>query len=97
MAKLDDKCTLEQFNLLEIMPAGRAVTEVMKILQPIGEATMYAKGTVIIAALEEDVHDLGKNILKMILIGKGYRVVIILSSHVLAEMAMIEYNIKNKT
>jgi len=33
------------------------------------------KATIIIAALEGDVHDLGKNILKMVLTGSGYRVV----------------------
>jgi dimethylamine corrinoid protein len=75
MANLDEKCTLEQFNLLEIMLAGRAVTEVMKVLQPAGKAIMDTKGAVVIATLEGDVHDLGKNILKMVLIGKGYRVV----------------------
>ncbi len=74
MATLDAKCTLEQFNLLEIMLAGRAVTEVMKVLQPSGAASVV-KGTVVIATLEGDVHDLGKNILKMVLISKGYRVV----------------------
>ncbi len=75
MATLDAKCTLEQFNLLEIMLAGRAVTDVMKVLQPPGAATLDTKGTVVIATLEGDVHDLGKNILKMILSGKGYHVV----------------------
>ena len=29
MKRLESKCTLEQFNLLEIMVAGRAVMEVM--------------------------------------------------------------------
>ncbi|MBL8427152.1 MAG: cobalamin-dependent protein, partial [Dechloromonas sp.] len=33
------------------------------------------RGTLIVATLEGDVHDLGKNIVKMVLIGKGYRVV----------------------
>jgi methanogenic corrinoid protein MtbC1 len=33
------------------------------------------KATVVIAALEGDVHDLGKNILKMVLAGSGFRVV----------------------
>ncbi|HZD59713.1 MAG TPA: cobalamin-dependent protein [Anaerolineae bacterium] len=75
MTALDAKCTLEQFNLLEIMLAGRAVTEVMKVLYPAGTAPMSTKGTVVIATLEGDVHDLGKNILKMVLIGKGYHVV----------------------
>jgi methanogenic corrinoid protein MtbC1 len=74
MAALDGKCTLEQFNLLEIMLAGRAVTEVMKFLFP---DTMMSgmKGTLVIATLEGDVHDLGKNILRTILIGHGFRVV----------------------
>jgi methanogenic corrinoid protein MtbC1 len=75
MTALDAKCTLEQFNLLEIMLAGRAVMEVMKLLFPAGMGMNGAKGTVVIATLEGDVHDLGKNILKMVLLGKGWRVV----------------------
>jgi methanogenic corrinoid protein MtbC1 len=75
MSALDAKCTLEEFNLLEIMLAGRAVMEVMKFLYPVGTARPETKGTVVIATLEGDIHDLGKNILRIILIGKGYRVV----------------------
>lgn len=75
MAALDAKCTVEQFNLLEIMLSGRAVTEVMKTLHPSGVAPVAGKGTVVIATLQGDVHDLGKNILKMVLVGKGFRVV----------------------
>ncbi len=75
MQVLDSKCTLEQFNLLEIMLAGRAVMEVMRVLYPAGTAMPATKGTVVIATLEGDVHDLGKNILKMVLIANGYRVV----------------------
>jgi methanogenic corrinoid protein MtbC1 len=78
MSTLDAKCTLEQFNLLEIMLVGRAVMEVMKCLYPPGTAMVFGKdtkGTVVVATLEGDVHDLGKNILKMVLVGHGYRVV----------------------
>ncbi len=75
MTALDAKCTLEQFNLLEIMLAGRAVTEVMKILYPVGSTREKGKATVVIASLEGDVHDLGKNILKTVLSAKGYDVV----------------------
>jgi methanogenic corrinoid protein MtbC1 len=75
MSTLDAKCTLEQFNLLEIMLVGRAVMEVMKSLFPPGTERASTKGTVVIATLEGDVHDLGKNILKMVLVGNGYRVV----------------------
>src|ERR1700690_2497475 len=66
MSTLDAKCTLEEFNLLEIMLAGRAVMEVIKFLHPAGTVMAGAKGTVVIATLEGDVHDLGKNILKMV-------------------------------
>lgn len=76
MSTLDEKCTLEQFNLLEIMLAGRAVTEVMKFLYPGDSAPAGpVKGTVVLATLEGDVHDLGKNIVKTILTASSYRVV----------------------
>lgn len=75
MTRLDFKCTVEQYNLLEIMLAGRAVTQVMKDLYPPGTPPLYTKGTVVIGTLEGDVHDLGKNIVKMVLTAKGYRIV----------------------
>ncbi|MBT3258186.1 MAG: cobalamin-binding protein [Deltaproteobacteria bacterium] len=75
MVQLDAKCTVEAFNLLEIMLAGRAVMGVMKELYPPGTRSPQTKGTVVLASLEGDIHDLGKNVLKMILIAKGYRVV----------------------
>jgi methylmalonyl-CoA mutase cobalamin-binding domain/chain len=75
MSRLNAKCTLEQFNLLEIMLAGRAVMEIMKFLNPSGQAATGAKGTIVLATLEGDIHDLGKNVLKTILIGRGYNVV----------------------
>lgn len=75
MSQLDDKCTVEQFNLLEIMLAGRAVMGVMNILYPPTQARVYDKGKVVLATLEGDVHDLGKNILKMILETNGYEVI----------------------
>lgn len=72
---LDEKCTVEEFNLLEIMLAGRAVNMVSQELFPQGRPLGEQKGSVIVAALEGDVHDLGKNILKMVLSGEGYRVI----------------------
>lgn len=74
MAQLDAKCTVEQFNLLEIMFSGRAVTGVIKELYPPGALPPNTKGTVVLGSLEGDIHDLGKNILKMVLTAKGYRV-----------------------
>ena len=75
MTQLDAKCTVEQFNLLEIMLVGRAVMGVMKELYPPGAPLPQTKGTVVIGTLMGDVHDLGKNVVRMVLMGKGYRVV----------------------
>ncbi len=75
MGQLDNKCTVDQFNLLEIMLVGRAVTRVIKELFPQGASVEPSQGTVVVASLEGDVHDLGKNIVKMVLAGKGYRVI----------------------
>lgn len=75
METLNYKCTMEQFNLLEIMLAGRAVSGVIKELYPGGSPIANAKATIVIASLEGDVHDLGKTILKMALVAKGYHVV----------------------
>jgi methanogenic corrinoid protein MtbC1 len=75
MAQLDAKCTVEQFNLLEIMLCGRAVMGIMKELYPPDMPMPQTKATIVVAALEGDVHDLGKNILKMVLTASSYRVV----------------------
>lgn len=75
MRRLDDKCTVESFNLLEIMLVGRAVAAVANALYPEGMPPEHGRATFVIATLEGDVHDLGKNLTRMILIGKGYRVV----------------------
>jgi dimethylamine corrinoid protein len=75
MESVDAKCTVEAFNLLEIMLVGRAVSLVADELFPRGRAAVGARATVVLATPEGDVHDLGKNIVRMILVGKGYRVV----------------------
>lgn len=75
MSKLDAKCTVNQFNLLEIMLAGRAVLAVISILFPEGTRPARDKGTVLVASLEGDVHDLGKNIVRTVLTCNGYNVI----------------------
>jgi 5-methyltetrahydrofolate--homocysteine methyltransferase len=75
MAALDRKCTAEQFNLLEIMLAGRAVMAVVRRLFPEERAIPDPRGTVVVAVLEGDIHDIGKAILKIVLSGSRFRVV----------------------
>lgn len=73
MERLGAKCTCEQFNLLEIMLVGRAVRAVMQQLFP-ESSPPPRKGNAVIASLEGDVHDLGKNIFKTVLATKGVAV-----------------------
>lgn len=75
MMELDAKCTVDEFNLLEIMLCGRAAMGVIQELFSLEELSVNTKGVVTLATLEGDVHDLGKNIVKTILMGMGYRVV----------------------
>jgi dimethylamine corrinoid protein len=75
MSRLDDKCTVEHFNLLEIMLAGRAVGAVIKELYPDGRPYGAGRHTFLIATLEGDIHELGKNIVKSVLSAKGYRLI----------------------
>jgi dimethylamine corrinoid protein len=75
MELLDSKCTAEQFNLLEIMLAGRTATAIMKELYPEAHEEPSTRETVVVATLEGDVHDIGKNIVKIILVTKGYKVI----------------------
>jgi len=74
MGQLDAKCTVEQFNLLEIMLVGRAVAGVIRALYP-DAPPAATRETAVLASLEGDVHDLGKNIVRTIMTAKGYRVV----------------------
>ena len=75
MEALDNKCTVEQFNLLEIMLSGRAVSAVTRELFPTPNDPPDPKATIVVASLEGDIHDIGKNILKMVLIGHRYKVI----------------------
>ncbi len=74
MDQMGAKCTTEQFNLLEIMLTGRAAMAVAREVFPDG-AIPSTRGTVVIATPQGDVHDLGKNLTKMVLSAKGFRVI----------------------
>lgn len=75
ITELDKKCTIELFNLLEIMLAGRAILAIVRELYPKGVPSSQIKGIVVIGVIEGDIHDLGKNVVKIMLIGSGYRVI----------------------
>jgi methanogenic corrinoid protein MtbC1 len=75
MKQLDLKCTAERFSFLEIMLSGRAVMGVVNELYPAGTEMPNCRGTVVLCAVKGDIHDLGKNIVKIVFTASGYRVV----------------------
>jgi 5-methyltetrahydrofolate--homocysteine methyltransferase len=60
----------------ELILAGMAMKEALALLQPLLEAGQVASlGKVVIGTVEGDVHDVGKNIVSMMLTGAGFKVV----------------------
>jgi len=77
---LDVKCTTEEFNLLEIMLAGRAMMAVMdeviaRHLVCFDETEHDPDSTIIIGTIKGDIHELGKHVVKMLLKANGFKVI----------------------
>jgi len=74
---LNTKCTTDDFNLLEIYLAGRAMMDVLevissserKVVRPLPEMT------VILGTIKDDLHDLGRHIVSMIFSLAGLKVI----------------------
>jgi 5-methyltetrahydrofolate--homocysteine methyltransferase len=67
-----------EYFLSELMMAGIIASEVSKILEPYfadGKEKMPSKGKVIIGTVKGDIHDIGKNIVIMMLQATGYEVI----------------------
>lgn len=76
MAVVGQKYSSGEFFLPQMMIAARAMTEVIPVLKPhlVGEAA-ESRGKAVIGTVQGDFHDIGKNIVKMMLEGAGYVVV----------------------
>jgi dimethylamine corrinoid protein len=76
MLELDSKCSVEDFDLLQIMLAGRCVMRVIDTLFSESESgDSWSKGVAVLGTIKGDVHDLGKNIAKAVFTGAGYQIV----------------------
>jgi 5-methyltetrahydrofolate--homocysteine methyltransferase len=76
MSVVGQKYSSGEFFLPQMMIAARAMTEVLPVLTPhlVGQAA-EKKGKAVIGTVAGDFHDIGKNIVKMMLEGAGYEVV----------------------
>jgi len=66
----------KDYYLTELVLAGEMMKDVLEVLRPhLKTDDVQTKGTVILATVEGDNHDIGKNILKIILLSAGYDVI----------------------
>jgi 5-methyltetrahydrofolate--homocysteine methyltransferase len=76
MSVVGEKYSSGEFFLPQMMIAARAMTEVVPVLKPhlIGEAAA-SRGKAVLGTVQGDFHDIGKNIVRMMLEGGGYEVI----------------------
>jgi 5-methyltetrahydrofolate--homocysteine methyltransferase len=61
--------------LLAATAAGAAFDEVKKVLQKSGSGADSSRGTIVIATVKGDIHDIGKNIVRVLLENYNFRVI----------------------
>lgn len=72
MSIIGEKFKNDEVFVPEVLVAARAMNAGAKILQPyLAEGDGSAKGKCVIATVQGDLHDIGKNLVKMMLEGKG--------------------------
>ena len=75
MAVVGEKFKANEFYIPEVLIAARAMHSAMDIVQPLlSEADMDSPGTVAIGTVQGDLHDIGKNLVAMMVEGAGYKV-----------------------
>ena len=76
MAIIGAKFKKNEVYVPEVLIAARAMNAGMTILKPLlKEAGVVAKGKICIGTVKGDLHDIGKNLVSMMLEGAGYEVV----------------------
>jgi len=95
MGVIGEKFKNNEVFVPEVLIAARAMNGGVEVLKPyLAEAGVEATGTAIIGTVKGDLHDIGKNLVKLMLEGKGINV-IDLGVDVAAE-AFIDAAIENK-
>jgi 5-methyltetrahydrofolate--homocysteine methyltransferase len=70
------KFKANEMYIPEVLIAARAMHAAMDIIKPLlAEAGAVMKGTIVIGTVQGDLHDIGKNLVGMMLEGGGYTVI----------------------
>ena len=76
MKEVGEKFEKGEYFLSELVMAGEMMKEAMKILEPLlAGVEMKNIGTVVIATVKDDIHDIGKNLVSTMLASAGFRVI----------------------
>ena len=76
MGDVGEKFEANEYFVPELLIAGRAMQESMKILNPLLAQTGVEKvGRVVIGTVQGDLHDIGKNLVASMLEGGGFEVI----------------------
>ncbi|HUU08461.1 MAG TPA: corrinoid protein [Dehalococcoidales bacterium] len=75
MRVVGEKYSSKEYFIPDMLASAEAVGEAMEILRPLLEAAnVETKGKFAIATVKGDIHDIGKNIVAILLKGAGYEV-----------------------
>lgn len=75
MTIVGQKFETEEYVLPDMLASAEAVGAAMDILEPhLIKSNIKAKGKIIVATVKGDLHDIGKNIMSILLRGAGYMV-----------------------
>lgn len=76
MSAIGEKFKRNEVFVPEVLMAARAMNQSIEILKPLlAEAGVESVGKVCIGTVQGDLHDIGKNLVKMMLEGKGFEVI----------------------
>jgi 5-methyltetrahydrofolate--homocysteine methyltransferase len=76
MNVVSEKFKNNEFFIPEVLVSARAMNSGLTLLKPLlAESNVKAKGTVVIGTVKGDLHDIGKNIVGMMLQGAGFEIV----------------------
>lgn len=76
MQNIGDKFSRNEVFVPELLMAARAMNAVMEHLKPFFQSgNIKTKGTFILGTVAGDLHDIGKNLVSMVVEGNGWRVI----------------------
>jgi len=76
MSVVGDRFKNNEFYVPEVLIAARAMHAAMDVVKPLlGEAGIEPRGRIAIGTVKGDLHDIGKNLVAMMLEGGGYEVI----------------------